>query len=219
MARPSRQRAALLVAAAAILVLAALLVRVVLASRSAYETGRALEAAGSLELAELSYREAITWHYPGNPHAARAVERMWALADAAEAENDPVGARVIVGDLRSALASIRSVYQPQAEALAACNERLAWLLAVTDERVRGGTLSPEAVLPQYQAAVLRDHAPAVGWSIVLGVGFLLWMGLALMGIVRLVPAVEGPLAWRSAAPWLVSSCTALGLWLTGAALA
>jgi hypothetical protein len=209
----------LLILAAVGLVVAALLLRVALASHAAYEEGLALEATGFPDLAALSYRDAITWYYPGNSHAARSIERMWALADAAESAGDLVGARVIVGDLRSALFAVRSTYQPQSEALARCNERLAWLLAATDERVQSGVLSPESVLPSYQQAVRRDHAPAVGWSLALGVGFLLWVILSVTGIVRLVPTHEMPLAWRAAAPWLLSSAGALALWMAGAALA
>jgi len=144
---------------------------------------------------------------------------MWALADAAEASGDLVGARIIVGDLRSALFAIRSVYQPHADALRTCSARLAHLLALTDERVQGGVLSPDAVLERYQAAVARDHAPSVGWSLALGAGFLVWIGATFLGLARLVPAADGALAWRAALPWLVTSALALALWLAGAALA
>ena len=67
--------------------------------------------------------------------------------------------------------------------------------------------------------VLCAHAPAVGWSLALGLGFLAWIGATLVGIVRLVPRDEGPLRWRAAAPWAVGSLVALVAWLLGAGLA
>lgn len=215
------KRCAALAGAVAVLVLGALLLRVALASRAAYERGVALEVAEPA-LAALAYREAITWYYPGNPHAARAIERMWALADAAETAGDLVGARIIVGDLRGALFAIRSVYQPHPEALRECSARLAHLLAATDERVLAGELSVEAALPRYEAAVARDHAPAVGWSVALGVGFVLWIAATFVGIARLVPSSEEDdkvLRWRRALPWFAVSIGALALWLAGAGLA
>lgn len=220
---PSRpaSRAAFLIVVVLLLVAGVVLTRVWLASRAAFERAEGLEAEGENGLAALSYREAITWYFPGNDHVTRAIERMWSLADEARSAGDLVGARIIIGDLRASLFAIRTFYQPHRHELKLANERLARLLAETDERVRGGVLGPEAVLPRYQEAVALDHAPSVPWSLALGVGFLLWIATSLVAIVRLVPAdgTADPLRWRSAAPWLAAAVLSLVVWLAGAALA
>lgn len=201
------------------LVVAVVLGRVILAARAAYDRGSSLEEVGDADGAALAYRDAIAWYYPGSPQATAAIERLWSLADAAEAAGDPIGARIIVADLRSALFSTRTLYQPHAVELALCNERLALLLAATDERVRGGVLSAESVLPRYREAVGRDHAPSVAWSLALGFGFLVWIASTLLAIAQLVPHDAGALQWRRAAPWLGVSFTSLVLWLAGVTFA
>lgn len=219
--RPRRRRRALLLAAGATLaVLGLVVLRVALASSAAFDRGEAYAAEGRSELAALAYREAITWYYPGNPHATTAIERLWALADAAEATGDLVGARILVGDLRGALYAIRHVVQPHETEVRQCDERLARLLAATDERVLRGELSPETVYPAYREDTARDHAPAVGWSLALGLGFLGWIGTTIVGIRRLVPPDDAAsLRWRPAAPWAAASLACLTLWMLGAALA
>ena len=210
----------LLSAGAVLVVLGLVVLRVALASAAAFSRGEELAAAGRKDLAVQAYREAITWYYPGNPHVKSAIERLWALADEAEAAGDLVRARIIVGNLRGALYAIRNVYQPHEEEVRLCDERLALLLARTDERVLAGQLSAETVLPGYREDTARDHAPAVGWSLALGLGFVAWIATTLVAIRRLVPdADEAPLRWRAAAPWGAAAAACLATWMLGAALA
>ncbi len=202
-------------------ILAVVVIRVAVGSCAAYDHGVALEEQGQAELAALEYRQAISWYFPGNPWASDAIERMWALADAAQQKNDFVGARIIVSDLRGALYGIRHVAQPHQEELALCNKRLADLLAHTDERVLGGKMSVETVRPRYSEDVERDHAPSVPWALALGLGFLGWILATFTALKRLSKKSAPPkgLRWKAALPWFAVSIVFLATWLAGAALA
>ncbi len=201
-----------------LLLVGAAVARVAHGSRSALERGRALEAQGDEALAALAYREAITWYLPGSPWVARGIEAMWALAEQAEERGDLVAARTIVGNLRGALYSIRSVYQPHEGALRICDEHLAKLLAATDERVTTGRMDLEDARAEFKVDVSRDHAPAVGWSLALGLGFLGWVFTTLVFLRRLLAPEDG-LAWRQSLPWAALAVACAALWLAGAALA
>lgn len=221
MSAPSPHRRRALFGAAVLLVVAGVLVlRVALASHAAYSRGMAAEEARDVDDAALAYREAILWYFPGNPFVTSAIERMWAIADAHEAAGDLVGARIVIGDLRGALYAIRHVTQPHAAEVRMCDRRLAQLLAATDERVVRGNLGLSTVLPTYEAATARDHAPNVGWSLALSLGFVGWLLFTALTLFRLAPATpEGPFAWRRSLPWAALSLASLTLWLLGALLA
>ena len=199
-------------------VLGLVLARVVVSSREALERGDELAEAGEVQRAALAYREAVTWYYPGYDDVTTAIERMWALAQARLDTGDRVGARMIVGELRSALYAIRSVYQPHEKELRICDLQLAELLALTDERVAEGRVSASAALEEYRVATARDHAPSVGWSLALTLGFLGWIAATGIAIVRLVPD-DGPYRWKRALPWIGLSGVCLATWMFGAALA
>jgi hypothetical protein len=197
-----------------------LVLRVGYGSYSALERARVLRAEGDAALAALAYREAITWYLPGSPWVARAIEGMWELADEAEAAGDWVAARTIVSNLRGALYGVRSFYQPHAEIVAAADERLAALLAQTDERVLAGTLDLMTAFEEFRADVARDHAPSVPWSLALGLGFLGWVAASFLFLTRLTSGALGaPLQWRRAWPWGAASLACATIWLAGAAWA
>ena len=113
-----------------------------------------------------------------------------------------------------------SYNQPHADILPLVDDRLAALLAQTDERVLAGTLDLMSAYEEFKVDVARDHSPSVGWSLALGLGFLGWVAATFLFLIRLTSGELGaPLCWRRAWPWAATSAACAAIWLAGAALA
>ncbi|MCP4869547.1 MAG: hypothetical protein GY898_12605 [Proteobacteria bacterium] len=193
------------------------LLRVSLSAMSESRQGASFEEAGNVHEACVHYGRSIHMYLPLSPVPKRSGERLLALADAAE----PRIARFCLEELRSGLLSIRSMWQPHPDLLQQAEDRMVPLM-LADERGAW----PDPALPGSEreavvrAALAEREDPAVGWVLVMGLGWFVWLGGAAMGIVQGIPTTAAaPIKWGMVIRWGVISAVGYVLWLAGVAFA
>jgi hypothetical protein len=164
------------------LLLAIVVSRATLSAHSELRAGEAALARGDVLLAIDALERAGRMRVPGASTHLVALDRLEAIGAPAAAAGDLATARAAYEAARRALLGTRSLGTPQAERLQRLNARLAELMARADEG--GGT--PEARRSWHAARLARTEAPRAGFTVMLLIGFGLWVGggaaLALGGI-------------------------------------
>jgi hypothetical protein len=191
--------------------LAVMAMRVLWDGRQALLAGDAALAANDVKAAITSWRRAARWYAPGAPHVAAAYERLEELAVAAEGHGDDEVALEAWRAIRSSALSTRSFFSPFETERLAADARIAVLMAKAD----GGG---EAKRAWHAAALARDEAPNVAWTLMALAGFAAWVGggfwLATHGWTR-----EDVLVKRTAARSALAIVLGLAAWMVGLALA
>lgn len=165
-----------------LLVVTALGVRVGISGQGALARGEAALERGEHLAAALAFRQALSWTLPwAAPWRQRATDALEQLAKKQEAARDLEGAVTTLSALRSGILASWSLVHPDEQLKSRTDDKLAALLARWEAQ-RGAPAGgePLAALPEREAffarALVRDHRPHRGWSVLAGLGFLLWVG-------------------------------------------
>ncbi len=191
--------------------------RVGFTSLTEYREGLALESEQRWHEAAVRHGRAIHMYLPLSPLPAKAGDRLLDLAEAATARGEPTEARFCYEELRSGFLSIRSFYQPGKGYIAAAEDGLVPLV-LADER---GNWPDRSLRPADREGVVRDKLaeredPALLWVLVMGLGYLVWLGAAGAGIWKALPvAAEEPVRWAILGRFAGLSLVGYGLWLLG----
>src|SRR5882672_11217838 len=128
------------------------------------------------------YERTIKWYIPLSTVVQRAVERLWQLGTEAEARGEISLALEAYQTLRGSLYAVQSFYVPYQNWIPKSEERIAPLLAKT----KAGEEPKEDKLAQdtarFTMQLQRHVGPHLGWSILLEIGFLGWVG-ATIGLI------------------------------------
>lgn len=189
--------------------------RVVGSATADLRDARALEARQEWTEAASRYGDAIRMYLPGLPVGAKASEALLGLAERARSAGDRDQERFVLEELRSAWLATRSTWQPGRRWVDAAEERLATLML---EDPRGNW--PDRSLPAAErAAVVQETLaarddPAVLWVLLMGVGYLTWLGGAALALWRGLPSRDDePVRWGVLARHAAVSVAGYGLWL------
>ena len=159
--------------------LALVVVRVVWSSHSEWQAAEA--STGPMRAVHLG--RAARLYAPGNPFSRRALD---ALADLGRA-GGPDSLAAWQG-VRSAILATRSLYTPHPTLLAEANLAIAELMAARDLPSRGSLDTRRA---WHAARLARDDAPSVAWSAIAILGLFVWIGAAVLFILRAVDEQGG----------------------------
>lgn len=123
---------------------------------------------GDTEAQTRHLRRAMAHYFPGSPHVSEACEDLATLARGQERSGAPARAQHTWRELRSAILALRGLSQPYAEELDLANQHLAALAkgATTLERLQ------------------QPPDPNPGWAALAVLGFLLWVGAAVVMVLR-----------------------------------
>lgn len=186
-----------------------------------YRLAQQLQTKGDLHEAAVHYGRALHMYLPLSPLPDKAAERLISLAEAAQARGDRDESRFCYEEVRSGFLAVRSFYQPGAETIAQAEERLAALM-LADERGNW----PDRSLPQGEReAIIRGvlqkrEDPKLLWVLVMGLGYITWLGAAAAAIWRGLPMdADAPIAWQQIRRFGGASLVGYLLWLLGVALA
>ena len=211
------RRAALFVAFCALVVAA----RVVGSGTVALRDARAHEAAAEHHAAAIAYGSAIRMYLPGLPIGHRASEGLVGLADRAAAAGEQDEHRFCLEELRSGWLAVRSTWQPGRRWIDLAEERLVPIMAGD-----GRSSWPDPALsPTEQEAVVRAvlasrDDPALGWVLLMGLGYVTWLAGASLAIWRGLPADEdSAVHWRAVLTFSAVSVSGYALWLLALARA
>ncbi|MGF1469218.1 MAG: hypothetical protein ACFCGT_24090, partial [Sandaracinaceae bacterium] len=160
-------------------------------------------ARGDLRAAVLHYRRAARWYAPGSPYDRIALERLRALALAAEAQDDREEALATWRAVRGAIRSARGLSTPHARRLREADQRIEALTAGS------GPASPTGPLPE---------RPRLLWTLVLLLGGVTWTAGAFAFVRRALDDQDRLLPDR-ARRWGTVILVGLGRFALGLALA
>jgi hypothetical protein len=168
------------------LVLGSFALRVVTSAASELRAGDRYRDRGELEAALIHYRRAGRWYAPGSPYHVEALGRLGKIGADAERKADVDLALAAYRAIRAAIMSTRSFYVPEAERLRAADERIAVLMAGLPPPAMDAAKSREQLRKEHLALLQADPGPSALWSLVLLLGFALWVGSAFAFTVRAV---------------------------------
>jgi len=183
-------------------------------SRQDFALGEDAYTHGEYKRAITHYERAIKWYTPLSAVVQCAVERLWQIGTEAEARGDLSVALEAYQTLRSSLYAVQSFYIPYQSWIPKSEERIAPLLAKT----KAGEEPNEDKLVQdtarFAMQLQRHVGPHLGWSILVEIGFLGWVG-ATVGLIWYVVDETGNLARRQGLLWGSLMAVFFALWLIG----
>jgi hypothetical protein len=189
--------------------------RVIYSSGYEFRQARGLEAEQRWHEAASGYGAAIRMYLPGLPVGARASDRLLVLADRATAAGEPDEARFCLEELRSGWLAVRSLWQPGQSFVTEGERRLAALI-LEDER---GNWPDKSLSDVERKAIVNGVLaergdPKTVWVLLMGLGYLLWLGGATMAIWRGIPGQpDSPVHWKIVGQWATTSVAGYLLWL------
>jgi len=169
---------------------------------------------GEYKRAITHYERTIKWYTPLSTTVQRAVERLWQLGTEAEVRGEISLALEAYQTLRSSLYAVQSFYIPYQSWIPKSEARIAPLLAKTKagEEHNEGQLAQDTA--RFAMQLQRHVGPHLGWSILLEIGFLGWVG-ATIGLIWYVVDEAGNFAQRQGLLWGSLMAAFFALWLVG----
>lgn len=170
----------------AAVLLGAFAVRVVTSASAELRAGDDYRAHAQLEPAVVHYRRAARWYAPGSPYHVEALSRLGAIGADAEKSGDTDLALSAYRAIRAAIMSTRSFYIPEQARLQAADERIASLMAALPAPPMDAGKSRDQLRAEHLALLAADPGPSVLWSIVLLLGFGVWVAGAFAFTMRAI---------------------------------
>jgi hypothetical protein len=169
---------------------------------------------GEYKRAMTHYERTIKWYTPLSTTVQRAVEHLWQLGTEAEARGELALALEAYQTLRSSLYAVQSFYIPYQGWIPKTEERIAPLLAKTKagEEPNADKLAQDTA--RFAMQLQRHVGPHLGWSILVEIGFLGWVG-ATVGLIWYVVDEAGNFARRPGLLWGSLMAVCFALWLIG----
>jgi hypothetical protein len=193
---------------------AVLVVKVTYNARQEFAAGEEAYTRGAYNVAITHYERAIKWYTPFSKTVRHAVERLWQLGTEAETRGDWHLALEAYQSLRASLYAVQSFYIPYQRWIPKSEERIAPLLARTKAGEEADTDKLAQDTARFTMQLQRHVGPHLGWSILLEIGFLGWVG-ATVGLIWHVVDEEGNLVRRQGLLWGSLIAVFFALWLIG----
>ncbi|MBX3269438.1 MAG: hypothetical protein KF729_04215 [Sandaracinaceae bacterium] len=190
-----------------------LAVRAVGSARAELGRGDALREAGDLDAAILAYRRAARWYAPGNPYVPEALDRLAAIAEAAEAGGDRARALAAWRSVHGAIQSSRSFYVPHRDRLTAARDEIARLVA---EGAPAGRA--ESARRRTRERLDAPERPRVAYALLALAGWIAWTAGAFVFAQTAIDE-EDRLLGRPARLWGTVVVAGFGTFVLGLALA
>jgi hypothetical protein len=183
-------------------------------ARQDFTLGEEAYTHGEYKVAITHYERTIKWYTPLSTVVQRAVERLWQLGTEAEARGELSLALEAYQTLRSSLYAVQSFYIPYQSWIPKSEERIAPLLAKTKAGAEHGEDKLAQETARFAMQLQRHIGPHLGWSILLEIGFLGWIG-ATVGLIWYVVDETGNFARRQGLLWGSLIAVFFALWLIG----
>jgi hypothetical protein len=197
---------------------AVLIVKVTSSAKQELAIGEEALTRGAYDVAITHYERAIKWYTPFSKTVRHAVERLWQLGTEAETRGDWHLALTAYQSLRASLYAVQSFYIPYQSWIPKSEERIAPLLAKTKagEEPNADKLAQDTA--RFAMQLQRRVGPHLGWSMLVEIGFLGWVG-ATVGLIWHVVDEAGNFARRQGLLWGSLMAVCFALWLIGMRLA
>lgn len=194
--------------------LAIVTARVLWSARIEWSDAEAKLAAGDGERAVDHFGRAARLYAPGNPWSSRSLDRLEEIARRAERAGDRDAALVAWREIRSSVLATRAVYSPNDARRAEADARIAALAAALESPALDPGSDEQARRLWHAERLAKTDEPAVGWTLLLLIGFAGFVGGAigfLLGAVDEHDRLRG----GPALAWAVGVCAGMTLFVLG----
>ena len=156
------------------LLLSIVYIKVYLQARSEFQQAETLLKKTLLRRAIRHYSYTIKWYTPGNKYVIVAMSRIQRLSDHAYQQGNWSLATYGYQQLRDALKSIRSLYQPHQKILRFSQEKLAKLLTLLPGKNVSNPAHNEMISKKLLITLLDDPSPNFIYSFLSSLFFIFW---------------------------------------------
>ena len=194
--------AILKVASVAVLVFLVLWGRVFYGSMQDYKTAETFLKENQTIRAITYFDRSLHWYAPLNPYVERSAKRLWEIGERAEQEKDSRMALIAYESIRNGFYGASHVFMPGKDWVQRAESKIQALSTLREN----GKPAP----------AMKDPQPDVGWSVVVVLGLLGWIG-SLLGCARWVLGKEKRSGGRMprAALWIGLAILFFALWILG----
>jgi hypothetical protein len=158
--------------------------RVVIDSRAELRAGETALAAGRDDQGVRKLRRAAHLYLPLNPYTHNAYDALEAYARNAESRGQNERALSAWRAVRSSALATRWILSPYRDRLERSNRRIARLMSLLPPPPVDRETTPTQREERHLALLQEDHAPDPTWVVILGIGFVLWMGAVAWAALR-----------------------------------
>ena len=181
-------------------------------ARQDFARGEEAYTHGQYKDAITRYERAIKWYTQFSKTVRLAVERLWQLGTEAETRGDWHLALEAYQSLRASLYAVQSFYVPYQSWIPKSEARIAPLLAKTKTDTEQQEDKRAQDTARFAMQLQRHVGPHLGWSILVEIGFLGWVG-ATVGLIWSVVDEQGHFARRQGLLWGSLLAIFFALWL------
>jgi hypothetical protein len=189
-----------------------LLLKTIYGARQEFAHGEEAYARGAYDIAITHYERAIKWYTPFSTTVQMAVERLWHLGTEAETRGDWPLALEAYQSLRASLYAVQSFYVPYQSWIPKSEARIAPLLAKTKAAAEQAEDKLAQDTARFAMQLQRHEGAYLGWSILVEIGFLGWVG-ATVGLIRYGVDEQGNFARQQGLLWGSLLAIFFALWL------
>jgi hypothetical protein len=123
------------------------------------------------------FDRSIRWYAPFNPHVHKSVDRLWEIAVWAEHEGDPSTALMALRTIRQGFYAARNLYDPGTDWTEKCDARIRKIIEAEDAKKNENV--PDGGRRLFPSEHHVMNTPHTGWSMVVTLSFLGWIGSAI----------------------------------------
>jgi hypothetical protein len=194
--------------------LAMVWVRAFYGSMRAYEQGEGHFEKGQFVQAITFFDRSIHWYTPYNPYVEKSANKLWEIGRRSQQDGDVKLALIAVRAIRGGFYSARSFYTPGKNWIRMCDKKIHELEEL--EKVQKGLQSEAEMGVPVGEKSQEVPGPNPGWSVVVVLSFLGWVGSIIVFIFRAFGAKKEEKGRLSrGAPWLGMAAVFYGLWIIG----
>lgn len=195
-----------------VLFLAMVWMRAFYGSMKAYEEGERYFEENKWVQAITFFDRSIHWYTPYNPYVEKSAKKLWEIGEQGQRAGDIKLALIAFRAIRGGFYSARSFYTPGKEWIRMSEHRIQELEEI--EKAQRG-IQDETKTGNFVGEKSQEvPGPHPGWSVVVVLSFLGWVG----SLLAFIPCAFGPREersrkWIRGAPWLGTAAVFYTLWI------
>ncbi len=190
-------------------------IKIIVTSKNEFHLAEEYLAQNNISTAINHYERALHWYLPFHQTPYQAAERLWAIAQNQQTQNQNAEALKTYRILRGAFYSIRSFYTPGKNWIQRCNDKISHLMATRFvESRKSPKLSFTEKKSHYMKLLEAERPPSTFASIVNEVGFFGWIASVLLFIFKAL-SPEGTVKKKPAIFFITAFSLFYSIWIWG----
>ena len=190
-------------------------IKIVTNSKNEFDLAEEHLSRNELSKSITHYARALHWFLPFSKTPSLAAEKLWAIGQKLQTQNNSVEALKTYRILRSSFYSIRTIYTPGKKWINLCNEKIAHLMAESfTNSQKNHKITFADKKSQYLILLEEDRPPFTFPSIMCELGFFGWVLSILLFIFKAL-SPQGHVKMRPALLFISSFFVSYSMWVWG----